>query len=167
MKGINDINDMHKSGSQNRPPHPKGGVDAIIKADFRYFYMDMVGGALSGFSRTLAVNAVFGAPYKTVSINGIQGIYRTGGLSNFINNKILPKPMGDGLTLGTDMYIREGDGDYVTMNHEGYHIDQQVKMGWAVFYGGIIGEYITQGSKNGPIEREAYDFQNKHDHLNW
>ena len=40
-------------------------------------------------------------------------------------------------------------------------------MGWAVFYGGIIGDYITQGSKNGPIEREAYDFQNKHDHLNW
>ena len=65
--------------------------------------------------------AVSGAPYMTASIEGAHSTYRTGGLANFINNKLLAKPLGEGLTLGTNMYVRQGMNDIGTMNHEGYH----------------------------------------------
>jgi hypothetical protein len=145
----------------------KGGVDAIIKADFRYFYMDIAGSALSGFSRTVANNIVFGAPYKTVSIKGAQSTYRTGGLANYVNNKILNKPLGEGLTLGTNMYVRQGIIDYETMNHEGYHVYQQMNMGWANFYGSLALEYRHYGFGNGPLEDEAYKFEVDNNRLVW
>ena len=77
--------------------------------------------------------AVSGAPYMTASIEGAHSTYRTGGLANFINNKLLAKPLGEGLTLGTNMYVRQGMNDIGTMNHEGYHVNQQMDMGWASF----------------------------------
>ena len=129
----------------------RGGIDAIIHKDARYIYQDAIGGAISGGVKTLMNNAIFGAPYKTVKINGIKGLYRTGGLANIINNRLLNSPMGDGLTMGRNMYIRNGQTDINTMNHEGYHIVQQLteRGGWADFYGKVIAEQLFLG-------RDAY-----------
>jgi hypothetical protein len=84
---------------------------------------------------------VSGAPYMTASIEGAHSTYRTGGLANFINNKLLAKPLGEGLTLGTNMYVRQGMNDIGTMNHEGYHVNQQMDMGWASFYGNLAQDF--------------------------
>lgn len=137
----------------------KGGVDAIIHKDFRYLYRDAIGGAISGGVKTLMNNAIFGAPYLTTSIKGIQCTYRKGGIANFINNKILAKPLGKGLTLGTNMYVRQGINDFGTMNHEGYHVYQQMDMGWAGFYDKLFIDYILNGFGKGPLEKDAYFYE--------
>ena len=84
-------------------------------------------------------------------INGTVPLIRTGGLANIINNRLLNSPMGDGLTIGRNMYIRNGQTDINTMNHEGYHIVQQLteRGGWADFYGKVIAEQLFLG-------RDAY-----------
>ena len=104
-------------------------------------------------------NAIFGAPYLTTSIKGIQCTYRKGGIANFINNKILAKPLGKGLTLGTNMYVRQGINDFGTMNHEGYHVYQQMDMGWAGFYDKLFIDYILNGFGKGPLEKDAYFYE--------
>ncbi len=119
-------------------------------------------------------NAVFGAPYKSVNIKGFNGLYRTGGLANYINNRLLHKPIGDGLTLGGDMYIRNGQNSINVMNHEGYHIYQQLteKGGWADFYGKVIMEQLFLGPDAyitpGKLEYGAEIFGNSNrDRLAW
>lgn len=133
----------------------KGSVDAIIKNDFRYLYMDIAGGALSGFSRTIANNIVFGAPYKTVDINGTEVIYRSGGISSFLDK-------GFGLTLGRNIWVNNGNNDIGTMNHEGVHVLQQDHRGWADFYLSIAIEYYNDGTTDGYLEQEAYKFEASH-----
>lgn len=133
----------------------KGSVDAIIKKDFRYLYMDIAGGALSGFSRTIANNIVFGAPYKTVDINGTEVIYRSGGISSFLDK-------GFGLTLGRNIWVNNGNNDIGTMNHEGVHVLQQDHRGWADFYLSIAIEYYNDGTTDGYLEQEAFKFEASH-----
>ena len=137
----------------------RGGLDAIIHKDARYIYTDAIGGAISGGVKTLLNNAIFGAPYRTTSIEGAHSTYRTGGLANFINNKLLAKPLGEGLTLGTNMYVRQGMNDIGTMNHEGYHVYQQMEMGWTGFYGNLARDYLSNRFGYGPLEKEAYRFE--------
>ena len=109
--------------------------------------------------------AVSGAPYMTASIEGAHSTYRTGGLANFINNKLLAKPLGEGLTLGTNMYVRQGMNDIGTMNHEGYHVNQQMDMGWASFYGNLAQDYLSNGFGKGPLEDGAYRFETDNGNL--
>lgn len=119
----------------------KGCVDAIIKNDSRYFYMDMVGGALSGFSRTIATNVVFGAPFERQSF-GIKNHQRTGGIASLLK-------LGRGLTMGTSSWVVSKD-DIDTSYHEDWHVVQQsiIGGGWADFYNTIGLEYLEYGFKN-------------------
>ena len=143
----------------------RGGIDAIIHKNARYIYTDAIGGAISGGMKTILNNAIFGAPYMTASIEGAHSTYRTGGLANFINNKLLAKPLGEGLTLGTNMYVRQGMNDIGTMNHEGYHVNQQMDMGWASFYGNLAQDYLSNGFGKGPLEDGAYRFETDNGNL--
>ena len=151
----------------------RGGLDAIIHKDARYIYQDAIGGAISGGVKTLMNNLIFGAPYKTVNINGTKGLYRTGGLANIINNRILNRPIGDGLTMGRNMYIRNGQTDINTMNHEGYHIVQQLaeRGGWADFYGKVIAEQLFLGVSAyltpGRLEYDAKIFEDSQNIFVW
>lgn len=120
----------------------KGGVDAIIKDDFRYFYMDIAGGALSGFSKTIANNIVFGAPFVRQLTYGIQNYQRSGGLASFLK-------LGGGLTMGNNSWVIS-KGDIDASYHEDWHVVQQstIEGGWADFYSEIVYEYLKYGFKN-------------------
>ncbi len=72
------------------------------------------------------------------------------------------------------MYIRNGQNSINVMNHEGYHIYQQLteKGGWADFYGKVIMEQLFLGPDAyitpGKLEYGAEIFGNSNrDRLAW
>lgn len=124
----------------------QGLADWAVKGNSKYFFQSVVGGALSGGARTIAMNAIFGAPYIPTCAKYDYGIFRSGGISSLFTKK------GDGLTLGKNMYVGVRD-DLETEYHESRHIEQQLGFGydngWAGFYGSLMIEYIKYGFGKG------------------
>ena len=123
----------------------QGFVNAALYKDANYIWQNAVGGAISGFSRSLFMNAIFGAQYDSSA----KGYYRQGGLADFALKAYQFIKYGNlnikgyGLTLGNHMYIPTGDEK--TMMHESMHIEQQESYGWATFYALDLFEYAKYG----------------------
>ena len=117
----------------------EGLTSAAIYKDPKRIYQCVIGGAISGFGRTIASDIIIGVPIRSYSMNyGIpgEGTYRSGGLF-----KLIGKNFGYGLTIGSNYLVY--DESVSTEKHEWYHIYQQYKMGWSSFYGRISLEYIN------------------------
>ncbi len=127
----------------------QGAMKSLIKNDARYVFENTMGGAISGLSRTVALNALLGSPYKThPAYDKSSGIIRRGGVfSLFANNIEDGQYMG--VTLGRNSY--SVDGNLYTSAHESYHRSDIEMMGWAAFYERILSEYIRYGFE------ESYD----------
>ena len=129
----------------------QGVVESSLRKDARYLWQDVAGGAISGFSRSLVMNSVFGAPFRPMLQTTGSGVFRTGGISSLIN-------MGRGLTLGGHMWIVE-NRDNETMYHESCHGLQQLNNdGWASFYLRVLSEYLKYGYYDSPLEKEAREY---------
>lgn len=128
-----------------------GVVNAAIHKEPDRIWQGAVGGAISGASRSIAMNVIFGAPYKVDRSYGTEGLYRGGGVSDLL-------AIGLGLTLGKNMYVRSDIDDIMqrgTRYHENKHVQQQNKSGWARFYGEIMHEYLKYGYDKSPLEIDA------------
>ena len=120
-----------------------GATKSLVKNDARYFFENTVGGAISGFSRTVALNALLGSPYKThPAYDKSSGIIRKGGVFGLYANSI-KNGENMGVTLGRNSY--SVDGNLYTSAHESYHRSDIEMMGWAAFYERILSEYIRYG----------------------
>lgn len=133
-----------------------GVVNAAIQKEPDRIWQGIVGGAISGASRSVAMNVIFGAPYKVDKSYGTEGLYRGGGISDLLD-------MGLGLTIGRNMYVRSDIDDIMqrgTRYHENKHLQQQNESGWARFYGEIIFEYLKYGYDKSPLEIDAKKYEN-------
>ena len=121
-----------------------GTINAAIKQDPNQIWQGMLGGAIGGMSRSIIMNMLFGAPYQVGNTYGVDGLYRSGGIADFIDKLI----KGAGITLGRNIHVRSDlDADMLehTKYHENYHIQQQNQIGWANFYGRTLYEYMRYG----------------------
>ena len=141
-----------------------GIVDAGINKDLNRLWQDAVGGAVSGASRTLALNLILGAPYKPEVELEYNGLYRSGGIASWFSG------YGNGLTIGRNVYV-DSKYDVETEIHENYHLYQISKLGFSSFYGLIVGDYIKYLSvagidgRNHPersLEYDAYHGKDTH-----
>lgn len=121
-----------------------GTINAAIKQDPNQIWQGMLGGAIGGMSRSIIMNMLFGAPYQVGNTYGVEGLYRSGGIADFIDKLI----DGAGITLGRNIHVRSDlnankleEAKY----HENYHIQQQNQIGWANFYGRTLYEYMRHG----------------------
>ena len=121
-----------------------GTINAAIKQDPNQIWQGMLGGAIGGMSRSIIMNMLFGAPYQVGNTYGVEGLYRSGGIADFIDKLI----DGVGITLGRNIHVRSDlnankleEAKY----HENYHIQQQNQIGWANFYGRTLYEYMRHG----------------------
>ena len=146
-----------------------GVVNAIAYKDPDRIWQDAVGGAISGVSRSIAMDVIFGAPYKVEKSYGAEGLYRGGGLSTLLMK-------GGGITLGRNMYVNSRNDEEGTRFHENYHIQQQNQMGWANFYGRTIQEYSQYGffdpmdnvyTTKGTLEYKADEYRNRMMKIPW
>ena len=146
-----------------------GVVNAIAYKDPDRIWQDAVGGAISGVSRSIAMDVIFGAPYKVEKSYGAEGLYRGGGLSILLMK-------GGGITLGRNMYVNSRNDEEGTRFHENYHIQQQNQMGWANFYGRTIQEYSQYGffdpmdnvyTTKGTLEYKADEYRNRMMKIPW
>ena len=139
----------------------RGAIDYAIKGDKKYLYEDFIGGAISGFSRSVLNNIVMGAPYTDATVEGQKVLFRTGGLFQALS--IFHQKSG--ITLGANAQVKDKDID--TQNHELYHfIQEQSKEygGWSGFYGSYFFELFKYFGKNqynipGTIEFNAKQFE--------
>jgi hypothetical protein len=84
------------------------------------------------------MNVIFGAPFPVESdYLRPEGLYRTGGIGSVFFSR------GNGITLGNNIFIAEKD--IKTINHEDWHIVQQLSLSWATFYMRIIYEMFKYG----------------------
>ena len=136
-----------------------GFVDSALYGNPGLIWQNAVGGAISGGSRSILMNAIFGAPYKKPE--GIKyeadGLFRGGGLAGLISGS------GDGMTVGRNLYTngsvnRDFTAD-ATRLHEMYHLMQQNKLGFAKFYGQLLIEYIFDGYYSSGLESDASDYE--------
>lgn len=137
-----------------------GLVSSQVHSDNNRIWQNLVGGAIGGASRTLAMNIIMGSPFYTDNKYGTKGLYRSGGLASLLTK------YGNGLTLGQNMYI-DSRNDQNALYHENYHIQQQYEKGWAGFYGIIAMQYASQliqfrNPAGCELEREAYEYGNTH-----
>lgn len=135
-----------------------GIVDAGINQDLNRLWQNTVGGAVSGASRTIAMNLIFGAPYRPQVELEHEGLYRSGGLASLLSAD------GNGLTMGRNVYVNSKYNDN-TEFHENYHIYQQNTMGWSEFYVNIFTQYIgcltqLKHPMNCTLEQDAYKYAN-------
>ena len=153
--GYNTIKGLISGGA-------RGIVDYAIKGNADNVYKDMIGGALSGTSRSLLNNIIFGVPYSTAKIDNTQVTYRTGGL--FLNLFMFHGKKG--ITLGTNASVYNRDRNLE--NHERFHVFQQLTLhgGWSHFYGRIIYEQINAFFSHedvydtyGTLEHEAFEYE--------
>ncbi len=115
-----------------------GLVTAFFKKDCSYFWKEMFGSTVSAGSRTFFMNVIFGAPFPVESdYLRPEGLYRTGGIGSVFFSR------GNGITLGNNIFIAEKD--IKTINHEDWHIVQQLSLSWATFYMRIIYEMFKYG----------------------
>ena len=136
-----------------------GFVDSSLYGNPGLIWQNAVGGAISGGSRSILMNAIFGAPYKKPE--GIKyeadGLFRGGGLAGLISGS------GGGMTVGRNLYTngsvnRDFTAD-ATRLHEMYHLMQQNKLGFAKFYGQLLIEYIFDGYYSSGLESDASDYE--------
>lgn len=121
-----------------------GTINAAIKQDPNQIWQGMLGGAIGGMSRSIIMNMLFGAPYQVGNTYGVEGLYRSGGIADFIDKLI----EGAGITLGRNIHVQSDlDAHKLehTKYHENYHIQQQNQIGWANFYGRTLYEYMRYG----------------------
>lgn len=142
-----------------------GTINAAIKQDPNQIWQGMLGGAIGGMSRSIIMNMLFGAPYQVENTYGVEGLYRSGGIADFIDKLI----EGAGITLGRNIHVRSDlDAHKLehTKYHENYHIQQQNQIGWANFYGRTLYEYMRYGVRGmtsvyyavGTLEKAADDY---------
>ena len=135
-----------------------GFVDSALYGNPGLIWQNAVGGAISGGSRSILMNAIFGAPYKPEGIKSeADGLFRGGGLAGLISGS------GDGVTVGRNLYTngsvnRDFTAD-ATRLHEMYHLMQQNKLGFAKFYGQLLIEYIFDGYYSSGLESDASDYE--------
>lgn len=142
-----------------------GTINAAIKQDPNQIWQGMLGGAIGGMSRSIIMNMLFGAPYQVGNTYGVEGLYRSGGIADFIDKLI----EGAGITLGRNIHVQSDLDEYKlehTKYHENYHIQQQNQIGWANFYGRTLYEYMRYGVRGmtsvyyavGTLEKAADDY---------
>lgn len=136
-----------------------GMVNAAMHHDPDRIWQGVLGGAISGAGRSIAMNVIFGAPYKADKSYGAEGLYRGGGIADIIE-------WGLGLTMGKNMYVNDKKGGDPIRYHENRHVQQQNQMGWSRFYGRTIYEYIKYGfnasySTEGTLENDADQYEIK------
>lgn len=141
-----------------------GIIDAMYSGDKNKIWKNVIGGCLSGASRTLMMDVFLGVPDNYRFLGEQRGLYRSGGLSKLM----FPK---SGVTFGTNMCVNN-NSDIFVRYHESYHVFQQFDMGWAYFYGKTILEYLKYGLGNvynieGTLENEAdkYAYEMSRNHL--
>ncbi|MBR4644315.1 MAG: RHS repeat-associated core domain-containing protein [Bacteroidaceae bacterium] len=143
-----------------------GSINALVHNDPSLIWKGAVGGAISGFSRTVLVNAIFGAAYQPLDENnepisyGVEGVYRKGGITGFVMNTL--NRGGDGVTLGRHVFsVEKGESIesiHDTRAHENKHLQQIEFYGVARFYGSICRQYVISGFGRGALEKEAYRY---------
>ena len=144
-----------------------GFVDSSLYGNPGLIWQNAVGGAISGGSRSILMNAIFGAPYYTSKSYGKEGLYRRGGLSSFVIKKMHRE--GGGLTMGRNMFTNTTNNEFVAdandlRYHENAHLQQQLHFGFSKFYYQIIKEYIRYGFNQsydtpGTLEYNADEYE--------
>ena len=134
-----------------------GFVDSSLYGNADLIWQNAVGGAISGGSRSIFMNAIFGAPYKpAVNEYEAEGLFRKGGLADIISGS------GDGMAIGRNLYTHSGpvynEYNEQTRLHEMRHLLQQLDLGFAKFYGRILIEYIVQGYDSSTLESDASSY---------
>lgn len=135
-----------------------GFVDSALYGNPGLIWQNAVGGAISGGSRSILMNAIFGAPYKKPE--GIKyeadGLFRGGGLAGLISGT------GNGVTIGRNLYTNSEITSNETYDgvrfHETRHLLQQNELGFAKFYGEILKEYIMEVYGSGKLETDAHNY---------
>lgn len=133
-------------------------LDSSLYGNPDLIWQNAVGGAISGGSRSILMNAIFGAPYKPEEVKyEADGLFRKGGLAGLISGS------GNGMTVGRNLYTngsvnRDFTAD-ATRLHEMYHLMQQNKLGFAKFYGQLLIEYIFDGYYSSGLESDASDYE--------
>ena len=90
----------------------QGVVDWAVKGNSRYFFQDILGGGISGFSRTVITNVCWGVPFATNSSEGMKGVYRSGGIMKPLINLLI-----DGITIGHNVWV-DSTSDNPLHEHE-------------------------------------------------
>lgn len=117
----------------------QGTTKSIIEGNPKYLFQGAIGGAIGGAGKTIAANIIFGTSYLPEGDYEEGGIYRSGGIASLLH-------MGEGLTMGQNMWIYNNDEKLKTMYHESYHYQQIGRYGgWLDFYPTIINEYLKYG----------------------
>ena len=145
----------------------QGATKSLIKGDARYVYEGALGGALSGFSRTLALNALMGAPFeveKELRDLSEDGIIRKGGLVgaftrlfHLTGDSPFSSKSGNGIALGSNAY--SDIGHILTNAHEFYHLMDIENMGWSRFYATWLMEWLGIYKSTSPtLEQQADNY---------
>lgn len=134
-----------------------GFVDSALYGNPGLIWQNAVGGAISGGSRSILMNAIFGAPYKPEEIDyKADGLFRGGGLADLISGT------GNGVTIGRNLYTNSEITSNETYDgvrfHEIRHLLQQNELGFAKFYGEILKEYIMEVYGSGKLETDAHNY---------
>jgi len=141
----------------------QGATKAMLGDGIDMVPQHILGGAMSGFARTLMLNALMGAPFvasQEVRNSSVSGIIRKGGLVGLFTKGF--KINGMGVTLGRNAF--SDDGYVGPQVHEFYHINDIERMGWAYFYARWLGELMKYGfggmnKTKGTLECEAYELE--------
>lgn len=134
----------------------QGVVDWAVKGNSRYFFQDILGGGISGFSRTVITNVCWGVPFATNSSEGMKGVYRSGGIMKPLINLLI-----DGITIGHNVWV-DSTSDNPLHEHEQVHINQLLNYegGWAKYYMDYLYYFLHYGSGyEHPLETPAYEHQ--------
>ena len=144
-----------------------GMVNGMVHNDPSLVWKGAVGGSISGFSRTVLDNAIFGAAYQPLDDNnepisyGVEGVYRKGGIAGFVMNTL--NRGGDGVTLGRHVFtVEKGESKESILDtryHENIHLQQIKEYGFVRFYGELFRQYAKFGFGRGPYENDAYKNQ--------
>ena len=144
----------------------QGTTKAFLKDNASLVIDYIIGGALSGFSRTMVHNFLLGAPFiakNDVRNSSQNGIIRKGGLIGVIHS--IFNISDNGIALGRHAYT--DDGSIPVQAHEFYHINDIEKMGWISFYSRWLKELIHNGFKGmyikpGTLEYNAMKHMRKY-----
>ncbi len=129
----------------------QGTTKSIIEGNPKYLFQGAIGGAIGGAGKTIAANIIFGTPYLPEGDYEEGGIYRSGGIASLLH-------MGEGLTMGQNMWIYNNDEKLKTMYHESCHYQQIGRYGgWLDFYPTIINEYLKYGFEKSYHTRTSYE----------
>lgn len=140
-----------------------GMVNGMVHNDPSLVWKGAVGGSISGFSRTVLDNAIFGAGYQPQDENGKpvsygdDGIYRKGGIASLVMRS---ENKGGGFSHGRYVFTEEKGAKPLESEglrkHENKHLQQMKRNGGYIrFYRTITGQYMRYGFDRGPLEDEA------------